>query len=410
MFIEDLIRKTSNYNFFSTTVYNQNLDAKESQMLDSFCEQLDRGNNLTEKQAIVVLRILKKCKDQLRPEIPKIDDILDNPTWKNPFRVLSTAKRFGIDRRESSPNVYENYIYVEFPYDNAIVESFKKRNTSVNELHRGVWNIQSRKWEFALTESNVLWLGDYLRDAGFSVDKKFMEYYGDANSIRSDIEEHLPMLVYKNDQYSIVNLPFDIEPFTTDNLTEALFLARNYGVTCWDDNIDARINNHEISYYTKLILGSNIRNRPWINSDEVSIGEFATDLLKFNDKILIVIPGGSELNLTSKWVKFAKTLGIDNSQMSVMFRLPNEQAAFNEFVRDEKLNNPVSDSTRIVFVNTKITKPVIKSNIKFDLVINLGYYNYMHYTMETMVENAPLLVYYNIKEPAKTRKWLPQEL
>lgn len=411
MVIEDLIRKTSNYNFFNfgaSVSYTKNLDTKELQMLDSLCEQLDRGNNLTEKQAIVALRLLRKCKDELRPEIPKIDDILENPTWKNPFRVLSTAKRFGIDRREKSPGVYEKYVYVEFPYNNEIVETFRKRNSTVHDLHRGTWNSDTKKWEFSLSETSILWLGDYLNDCGFSTDEEFADLYSSADQVRNNIEHYLPMVTHTDNKFNIVNLPFEIESFEPTNLTEALFLARNYGVTCWDDSVEPFI--HEVNPFTRKILESNIKNRPWFNSEEIGISEFATDLLTFSDKILIVIPGGSELQLTRKWVNFANSLGIKNSEMSVMFRLPNNQADFNQYVKDEELNNPVDDSIKIVFVNTKITKPVVKSNIKFDVVINLGYYNYMHYTMETLVENAPILVYYNIKEPAKTRKWLPQEL
>jgi hypothetical protein len=93
-----------------------------------------------------------------------------------------------------------------------------------------------------------------------------------------------------------------------------------------------------------------------------------------------------------------------------MFRLPNEQSAFNEYVRLAGLNNPVDENTRIVFVSTKITKPLIKSGVKFNTVINLGYYNYMHFTMSTVVDNARNLVYYSMKAPTKNNKWQPQEL
>lgn len=412
MFIEDLIRKTSNYNFFNfgaSVSYTRNLDTREVQMLDSLCEQLDRGNNLTEKQAIVALRLLRKCKNELRPEHPKIDDILENPTWKNPFRVLSTAKRFGIEQIEISPNVRSKHIYVEFPYDHEIVETFRKRNGTVHEAHRGSWNNELRKWVFTLSETTILWLGDYLKGFGFEADEEFTDLYNEADQIRNSIENHLPMLTLSDGKYEIKNLPVDVDTFSPRNLTEALFLAREYGVTCWDDEIESRI-SQEVNPHTRKIIESTIRNRPWFNSEEIKISDFATDLLTYSNAVLVVIPGGSELTLTRKWVNFANSLGIKNSEMSVMFRLPNNQAEFNQYVKDELLNNPVDSSTKIVFVNTKITKPVIKSNVKFDAVINLGYYNYMHFTMETMVENAPILVYYNIKEPAKTRKWLPHEL
>jgi hypothetical protein len=414
MFIEDIIRKTSSISFFSFTnpsvVYTRNLIGRELQMLDSMCEQLDRGTQLTEKQALVILRILKKCKDELRPEIPNIDDVLDNPTWKSPFRILSTDRKIGIDKKET-PIIsnQEKCIYVKFPFDQEIVETFRKRNPTVNDIHRGSWNNDSGRWEFSLTEKNLLWLGDYLKNFNFEIEEEFTDLYDAADQVRSSIEDHLPMLTLVDDKYKIVNLPAAIDEITTTNLTEALFFARSHGVTSWDDVIDKKI-TQEVNLHTKQILESTIRNRPWINSEEVSIGEFATDLLNYSNKILIVIPGGSEYKLTKKWVEFANNIGIESKNMSVMFRLPNDQSEFNQFVKESELNNPVDEDTKIVFVNTKITKPLVKSNISFDAVINLGYYNYMHFTMETVVENAPILVYYNIKEPAKTRKWLPQEL
>lgn len=413
MFIEDIIRKTSSISFFSFTnpsvVYTRNLIGRELQMLDSMCEQLDRGTNLTEKQALVVLRILKKCKDELRPEIPNIDDILDNPTWKAPFRILSTDRKVKIDFRETSINNHEKCICVEFPYEQEIVETFRKRNPTVNDVHRGVWNNITKRWEFSLTEKNLLWLGDYLKNFNFDVEEEFTNLYDAADQVRSNIEDHLPMLSLVDNKYKIVNFPVTIDEITTSNLTEALFFARNHGVTFWDDSIDKKI-SQEVNPYTKKILESTIRNRPWINSEEVSISEFATDLFNYSNKILIVIPGGSEYNLTKKWVEFANRNGIESKHMSVMFRLPNDRSEFNQYVKESELNNPVDENTKIVFVNTKITKPLVKSNITFDAVINLGYYNYMHFTMETVVENAPILVYYNIKEPAKTKKWQPQEL
>jgi hypothetical protein len=109
-------------------------------------------------------------------------------------------------------------------------------------------------------------------------------------------------------------------------------------------------------------------------------------------------------------MEFAYRLGIETKDMSVMFRLPNEQSDFNQFVKDHELNGPITDTTRIVFVSTKITKPLIKSGVKFNTVINLGYYNYMHFTMSTVVDNARNLVYYSTKAPTIQKRWQPHEL
>jgi hypothetical protein len=82
----------------------------------------------------------------------------------------------------------------------------------------------------------------------------------------------------------------------------------------------------------------------------------------------------------------------------------------SQFVKTENLNGPVTDSTKMVFVSTKITKPLVKSGVKFNTVINLGYYNYMHFTMSTIVDNARNLVYYSTKAPTIQKRWQPHEL
>ena len=134
------------------------------------------------------------------------------------------------------------------------------------------------------------------------------------------------------------------------------------------------------------------------------------DLLNYGGPAMVIVPGGSELEVVKQWSDFAHSLEISNEQMSVMFRLPNEQAEFNKYVKTAELNNPVDEKTRLVFVSTKITKPLIKAGIRFNTVINLGYYNYMHFSMSTVVDNARNLVYYSMKTPAKNTRWQPHVL
>ena len=160
---------------------------------------------------------------------------------------------------------------------------------------------------------------------------------------------------------------------------------------------------------TRGVLRST-NDRPWFNNTEVSIDKF-TDLVKYSSPTLIIIPGGSELDSIIKWTEFVLSIGITQEEISVMFRLPNEQATFNSYVKQMNLNNPVDENTKVVFVSTKVTKPLVKSGVKFKTVINLGYYNYLHFTMSAAVDNAQNLVYYSMKQPNNYKnKWQQREL
>ena len=399
MHIEDLIQFATGSGpwLFKHESY---ITGHDSTILASLADQIIyNSNHLTEKQGNLAVRLLGKYRTELRSSVPTIDDDLDNPKWKYPFRVLPKAKSLTIEN---------NRIYVEFPFETDIVEVFRKRNSEVHDLHKGVWDVEIKKWSFGFTETNIEWLGSVLINRGFQLDPKFVELLRATTEVFNDIENHLPMLVETDNGFGLKNTHKNIPQPQTTNLVEALFWAREYGITVWDDGIDQRINN-ELHPVTKTILSVSNRKHPWIDSSIHSIDTF-TDLLTYGGPAMVIIPGGSELEQVKSWSKFAYSLGIRSEDMSVMFRLPNDQSDFNKFVKEKELNTPVTDSTKIVFVSTKITKPLIKSGVKFNTVINLGYYNYMHFSMSTVVDNARNLVYYSMKTPAKNTRWQPHEL
>jgi hypothetical protein len=99
-----------------------------------------------------------------------------------------------------------------------------------------------------------------------------------------------------------------------------------------------------------------------------------------------------------------KKCGIDDHEMSVMFRLPNEgKGDFNVYVKDNNLNNEITGNTKVVFVSVKIPKPLVKTNVKFNAIINLGFHLNTHYTMETLIKSSPTLIFFTDTEPKVNR-------
>jgi hypothetical protein len=102
---------------------------------------------------------------------------------------------------------------------------------------------------------------------------------------------------------------------------------------------------------------------------------------------LITVPGGNELSKLQLALPMLKAAGIENSEISVLFRLPNDTGQdFNNFVKEEKLNSPITENTRAVFLSGKVPKPLFESNLKFNCVINFNFYN-VHYTLANLVKN-----------------------
>lgn len=410
MYIEDLIHFATGsgpYLFKSNISIS---DSKDYEILSSMGDQLLYNNNqLTEKQGQLALKILNKYRNEIRTHIPTLDADLDNPKWKNLFRVLPKHKKISIGIHDQPAKFFNGKcILVEFPYDDNIVHTFRTHNSEIHELHKGGWDANLKQWVFALSEKNIEWLGDTLLSKEFQADDAFLNLYQEIKDVIPNVESYIPMITETDNGYTLVNTHRSVPKIETDNLVEALFLAREYGITTWDDKIDSRIKS-QLHPVTKTILSVSNKKHPWVDSNVHSVDVFQ-DLIQYGGPALVIIPGGSELEMVTVWTEFALRMGIEPEHMSVMFRLPNEQAGFNQFVKIAKLNNPVDENTRLVFVSTKITKPLIKAGIKFNTVINLGYYNYMHFTMSTVVDNARNLVYYSMKAPTKNNKWQPREL
>jgi len=403
MYIEDLVQ------LVVVSVWH---NGQDQSFLQSIADQLAFQNlALTEKQGTHTLKILNKHKDAIRNSIPHIDRVLDTPQWKHAFRVLPKVKTISIGIHNQPAKFFNGKcVLVEFPYDQNLVETFKKRNSSLHELHKGQWDANLKKWIFALTEKNISWLGDILVPQEFIADQEFIELYNSIKQVRDNIEHHMPMVSTSNGQYTIINAHKSVPQPKTSNLAQTLFFAKEYGINTWDDAVDSDIDSGKVSSATKNIVAHSSKfDILWLDSTIIEIEQFR-DAVQYGGPILIIVPGGSELENLQQWVQFALNNGVDIDQISVMFRLPNDQADFNRFVKEAALNSPITERTRMVFVSTKITKPLVKSGIRFNTVINLGYYNYMHFTMSTIVDNATNLVYYSMKAPTKRTQWRQHEL
>ena len=408
MYIEDIIIKLNQSSYFITGNYlfSKFVGSPEFKVISSMGEQLSIGTPLTERQALLAMRILVTNQHMFQEIDSKIPMYLITPAWKYKFRTLPTTPMISIASIDIE-NKNTRIITLQFPFEEFAVRELRERNHRVHSLYKGKWNVRERTWQYHLTEKNILDLGNLFLNSRFIADAEFMGYYNELTLAIDELDKHVPMLAYSDGNYIIKNAHAAIPQPDTESAAEAAFFARKYGITVWDDSVHDRINL--LSDHTKKILSSTNKDRIWFDDRKVPITEFE-DIVKYGDKILIVVPGGSELVNTKNWVNFAESIGVDTKNISVMFRLPGEQNAFNEYIKNTGLNNPITENTKIVFVSTKITKPLVKSGIHFTTVINLGYYNYLHFSMNAQIDGVCNKIYYSMKTPTEQTSWQQHEL
>lgn len=387
MNIEDLIVAIA----FSHTIKTNQWDTT---LVYSFADQIGRGTGFTEKQSTVALRLIKTYSLQLSSTLNlDIQNILKNPTYRYPFRQINNNKRISIQK----DSTFGQVIKVEFPYNEIYVNTIRKNR---DRLEHAQWNPEEKAWIFALTESSVQILSDLFGKEHFEFDEAFQIYREQASVIQEHMEEFVPMLALENGTPIFKNIPKNLPDLQTSDIMQALFEARRKGITAWSDEIFDKFNEIGVTPVVKTFLDSDPGEQFHIDSKKEPIS-CLSPFIAHMSPTLFIIPGGNEFNKLQAAYNFLKSEGFENKDMSVMFRTDSKiDQKFNNFVKENELNSPIGENTKIVFISSKMPKPVLKSNIRFHSVINMGY-DAVHYSIRDFMKNHENLIIYTEKTSQK---------
>ena len=394
MFIEDLILRTAGQGPWLWDGAIPLSTDFETKFIQSVAEKLDQGEALTEKQANLALKLLSKIEPQLISFFKTKTWDLNIPQYKKQFRTLLPISSIEIDKSE-----IPGKIVVRFPYHEATIKDIKDFKNK-NIFGMAEWHPDKKAWVFALREESIVFLQTTVVPRGFVVDENFKEYVAQIENIENNLENYLPMVVLENSKPKFINVFDNVPQPASENITHALFLARQYGITTYSDEINQLIVDKIDNPVTRTLITSGTNQHGlWVDSKIHHVDRFK-DIIEYGQPLLIVIPGGTEYKNLKEWHEMLKKCGIEDQDMSVMFRLPNEgKGDFNIYVKDNNLNNEITGNTKVVFVSVKIPKPLVKTNTKFNAIINLGFHLNTHYTMETLIKSSPTLIFFTDTEP-----------
>lgn len=374
--------------------YHSTLNDWDRKLVYSFADQIGRGNGFTEKQSALALKIIKRHSPTLSPAVKQdIDQFLKNPTYRYPFRKINNSKRISI----YPDTELGNRVRVEFPYNEDIIKEIRSNRNQHDFAH---WNPEEKSWSFALTEDTIEFLASLMNTQSFECDETFQKYINQRKEILDNFDSVIPMLALDQGLPIFKNIPKNLPKLEATEIIPAMFEARRRGIFTWSDEVVEQFDNSNINQTTRDFLKSDVSEPIHVNCENNEIS-CLTDIIKYMSPCLFVIPGGHEFKKLSQAYEFLKMLGIPNEQQSVMFRLDsNIDKNFNNFVKETGLNSPITENTKVVFISSKIPKPVLKSNLKFNSVINMGFGG-VHYSIRDYVGNHENLVYYTEKKLQK---------
>jgi hypothetical protein len=327
-----------------------------------------------------MLKISKAYKQQISTHLGKdITPLLDNPQFKFSIRTISMVKHISV-----IPNTNNTkFIMVKFPYDETLVKDIKSVR---QKFISAEWNQDEKAWVFSLEGLTVEYFSAYVISKGFTADDQFKGYMEQALEITNNVEKYAPMLTIEQGMPKIINIPAHVPQPTNTDIVQSLFEARRVGVTTWDHLIDDILLESNQTSLIKNFIKSEIGEAFSINLEENSILDLKP-IVKNLLPCIVTVPGGNELSKMQQALELLKDIGIENQEISVLFRLPNETGGeFNKFVKEEKLNSPVSETTKVVILSGKLPKPLFESELKFNCVLNFNFYN-VHYTLANFMKN-----------------------
>jgi hypothetical protein len=388
IYIEDLICRLANEGSY---IFEPPMRVwrDDQKIVSSLARNPAIGKGWTEKQRSLVLKICNRYKVQLTEVFsPTVEQLLMNPEFR--YAIQAPASY------EKSISIVDKEILVKFPFNEEIVAKIRKFRDQASFRIDG-WDENKKSWVLPLEESSVLWLKNNLLPLGFSADEQFLEFSEKISEILEKIEDYLPTIAFEDNQFKFKNVHHSVPQPIDMGLKETLMLARHYGISTWDENVENLIKNEDFSpILTSFLNGSDQKNVTF-DASENSIDQF-TDLFKLNCPALIIIPPINELNDLAGWVKWLKSQNFSENSMSVLFRLDAAYGKnFNDFVKEFGLNQPLTENTKVVFVSQKIPKPLIKSGIEFKFVVNLGSISGAHFSIANFLQNNPDVIVYQNK-------------
>jgi hypothetical protein len=403
MYIEDIIDHVVGFSSWMNKGSPPSFSLYDSKLLNSFLDQINRGSGLTEKQALTVERILRNYSSQISAYIGiNVEPHINAPKYKLGKRVINQEKSVKIKETENNGKIMS----IVFPYDEGLVALIKdyRKNYISKKLPSIVfpnyssidWDPSEKSWNFCLYEEHVDWVYQNFKPLGFAFDQEIEKIYKEIEIVKNSMDAYVPMVVYEENSFKFINIHKNIPQPTSTDVLEVLFQAKKYGISTWDDTIESALNDKSINHFTRKLIRENSGIDLPKNGEKL-VKEDLLDIIQYMNNLLVTIPGGSELDTLKYFHNFMKELGIADKDMSVLFRLDSSSGAIcNEYVKENKLNNPISEKIKIFFVSGKVPKPLICSGVEFDAIINLGS-NSAHYTQKNLVKNHHCVINYTIE-------------
>jgi len=329
------------------------IPSRDFKVIKSISHAITTSLYITANQGSLIIKIIEKHADLFRTTVEEIDEVLKNPVWSKPFRVIERKRtlRLGVDP------FGEQKIIIEFTYSADI-------RKSLGALEKKLSNMQSatngKCHFFDVTEKNIVTVIEEIEHLGFEVDEIIKNWYDTIkNWSKRDVIDQFMFASSTTSNYQTLvkkELGFD----TVDD--QLLVDDRSTRYQYFTENSEKIPEN-----LTEMIAA---RTSPicWVNRKEVSLDQIFKSLVELRRFPLMVVFDGYDasrclIDLRNFSENLEKNGIVDN--VGIYFRLENNELGktFNQLIKDKNYNVQLDETTKVVAIqNGKIPKFFLKNS------------------------------------------------
>lgn len=325
------------------------VDKADQTIMFSIARQVFKGTPLTDRQLALMQFKLQAYREQFI-----------NLDWDFDFAVENIRQPLRHIDRSKYVKLIDNKIVVRFPFRKSEICDIQ---TFCNSAEGYEHKKGSHKHSFDCNEVNILNVISKFGQKEFDIDQELLDLYKELKVIKDNPQDYVSGIF--NKQLKNVNSKLQLiinEEIDSNNILHLVDRKLRYGLSVtekWNstslaDQIAQRDSKQYISKPSTEPI-SHLLNALW-------------ELNRF--PLLIVIDTEKAEEQLYECANYYRDI-LNPQEQSVLFRLDDKNAGFNQLIKDRKLNNWVDKSTKVVYISkNKLPKLIVKDEWKPTAVLS----------------------------------------
>lgn len=375
------------------------VDSSDTTIMHSVARQTFKGTALTDRQYALMKEKIVKYKDQFTALDYDFDRAIEN--LRLPLRYIDRSRYIKLVDYPDDDIIYNSdvfngqFIKIRFPFKKSDIVLINEISNSNTYLHQK----GSHSHFFHFNESNVIKLLDRFINKEFEIDKEIKEVYAKAKSIQENKTEYLSglqdlKLVNINPVLSNI-IQEEIGEVDDENIIKLIDRKFRYGFNLY--NTKEPSNLKEKIVYRKEV---NVLCKP----SEHSMNELMSTIWDLDRFPMVVLLDKNRCeDQLYELANYFRDIMPSECQ-SVLFRVDDASAGFNQLVKDRKLNNWVDNYTKIVYISVdKLPKVLLKAD--WSPITAFSFNSRHDRAVEQYINNRCDLVVYREEEMSPFRRY-----